>query len=77
MLQSHNFYGSELLCANTYMVWSLTLSTVISALMSETVVSFSIPGTNSCPSPFTVPGDFDPKMRNEQLIDAKYVPCFI
>ena len=44
------------------MVWSLTLSTVISALMSDTVVSFSIPGANSCPSPLTAAGDFDPEI---------------
>ena len=62
---------------NTYMVWSRTLSTVISALISDTVVSFRIPGTNSWPSPFTVPGDFDPKMKNQQFIHAKYVPYFI
>ena len=50
------------------MVWSLTLSTVISALMSETVVSFSIPGTNSCPSPLTATGDFDPEILPIQFI---------
>ena len=56
----------------TYMVWSLTLSTVMSALISDTVdivVSFNIPGANSCPSPFTVVllwgGDFDPSQINK------------
>ena len=31
--------------------------------MSDTVVSFKIPGVNSCPSPFNAPGDFDPKNK--------------
>ena len=58
LLIKHKIYSTE-----TYIVWSLTLSTVISALMSDTVVSFKIPGVNSCPSPFNAPGDFDPKNK--------------
>ena len=47
----------------TYIECSLTLSTVMSALISDTVVSFNIPATNSCPSPFTAAGNFDPEKK--------------
>ena len=62
-----------------YMVWSFTLSTVMSALISDTVdivVSFNIPGANSCPSPFTVVllwgGDFDPIQINRTSIYGQF-----
>ena len=35
----------------------------MSALMSDTVVSFKMLGTNSCPSPFIAPGDFEPEKK--------------
>ena len=51
----------------TYIVWSLILSTVMSALMSLnalTVVSFKT--LNSWPSPLVAPGDFETEKTNNE-----------